>query len=154
MKRIRDPRDFWSGLLFIAFGAGAVVFGRQYEFGTAAEMGPGFFPAVLGSLLALMGVIACARSIRSGKAEAAMTAIRARPVLLVLGSVMAFAVALPRLGVIAASMLLVVVSRFAAPGFRWLEVLVFASLLTVSCALVFVWGLKMPMLLWPAFLGG
>jgi hypothetical protein len=154
MKRLRDPRDFWSGVLFIAFGAAAVVLGRRYAFGSVAEMGPGFFPTVLGSLLALMGVIACARAVRPGKAEAGIGAVRARPVVFVLGSVVAFAVALPSLGLVVASMLLVVLSRLAAPGFRWVEVLVFASLLTLSCALVFLWGLKMPMLLWPAFLGG
>jgi hypothetical protein len=154
MKRIRDPRDFWSGVLFITFGMGAVVLGRRYAFGTAAEMGPGFFPTVLGCLLALMGVIACARSIRPGHPEAAMGAIRARPVVVVLGSVMAFAFALPKLGLVVASMLLVVLSRFASPGFRWVEVLVFSCLLTFFCAAVFVWGLKMPMLFWPAFLGG
>jgi Tripartite tricarboxylate transporter TctB family len=154
MKRIRDPRDFLSGLLFVAFGAGAVVLGRRYTFGTTAEMGPGFFPTVLGSLLALMGVVACGRSLRTGAPAAAMDRLRARPVVLVLGPVVGFAVALPKLGLVVASMLLVVLSRFAAPGFRWVEVLVFSCLLTLLCAAIFVWGLRMPMLLWPAFFGG
>jgi hypothetical protein len=63
-------------------------------------------------------------------------------------------VVLPKLGLVVASMLLVIVSRLATPGFRWVEVLVFGSILTAFCAAVFVWGLKMPMPLWPTFLGG
>lgn len=153
-KTIRDPRDFWSGVLFIAIGLAAVVLGRRYSFGTASSMGPGFFPSVLGSLLAVLGLIACLRSIRRTKAVVVMGAIRLLPLVVVLASVVLFAVALPKLGLVVASMLLVATSRLAAPGFRWLEVLVFGSLLTVFCAAVFVWGLKMPMSLWPPFLGG
>jgi hypothetical protein len=54
---------------------------------------------------------------------------------------------------VAASLLVVGMSRTAAPGFRWVEVLVFGAALTLFCTAVFVWGLKMPMPLWPAFPG-
>lgn len=153
-RRIRDPRDFWAGLLFIAAGLAAVVLGRSYPFGTTASMGPGYFPAILGWLLVALGAIAAARSLRPGKAVAALGAIRARPVVMVLVSVAAFAVALPTLGFVVASMLVVVLSRTAAPGFRWVEVLVFGAGMTALCAAVFIWGLKIPMPLWPPFLGG
>jgi hypothetical protein len=153
-RRIRDTRDFWSGVLFLAFGGGAVVLGRRYPFGTTAEMGPGFFPTLLGSLLALMGVIACARSMRRAKAEAHIPTIHWRPVVIVLGSVAIFAIALPALGLVVASMLLLVLSRFAAPEFRWGEVVLFGAALTAACTMVFVWALKMPMLIWPTFIRG
>lgn len=154
MRRIRDPRDFWAGALFVAAGLAAVVLGRRYSFGTAASMGPGWFPAVLGWLLVGLGLLTAGRSLRPGKALAELGAVRWRPVVMVLGSVAAFAVALPRLGLVAASLLLVVVSRAAASGFRWVEVLVFGVALTLFCTAVFVWGLKLPMALWPPFLGG
>lgn len=153
MKRIRDPRDFWAGVLFIGAGAAAIVFALGHPFGTTAAMGPGYFPTVLGSLLIVLGVIVAGRSLRPSKALVAMGAARMRPLVLVLASVVAFGVTLPRLGLVIASMLLVVVSRAAAPGFRTVEVVVFGAALTVFCTAVFVWGLKMPMALWPAFLG-
>lgn len=153
MRRIRDPRDFWAGVLFIAAGVATVVGARRYPFGTTASMGPGYFPTVLGALLAVLGVAAAARSLRPARAQAAMSAPRVRPLVLVLASVAAFGVALPRLGMIVASLLLVGVSRAATPGFRWVEVLVFGAALTLLCVGVFVWGLEMPMPLWPAFLG-
>ncbi len=153
-KRIRDPRDFWAGLLFIAAGLAAVVLGRSYPVGTTASMGPGYFPAILGWLLVALGAIATARSMRPGKPVATLGTLRARPVVMVLVSVAAFAVALPTLGFVVASMLVVVLSRTAAPGFRWVEVLAFGAGMTALCAAVFVWGLKIPMPLWPPFLGG
>jgi hypothetical protein len=153
MKAIRNPRDFWAGLLFLAAGLAAVALGRGYPVGTTASMGPGYFPRVLGGLLAVLGLVAAVRSLRPAPAVVAMPAFRARPFLMVLVSVAAFAVALPKLGLVAASMLLVVLSRMAAPGFRWVDVLVFGAGLTAFCTAVFVWGLKMPMALWPAFLG-
>lgn len=154
MRGIRDPRDFWAGVLFVAAGAATVVGARRYSFGTTAAMGPGYFPTVLGALLAFLGVLAVAHSLRPARARVAMAVARPRPLVLVLLSVVAFGVALPRLGMVAASLLLVGVSRAAAPRYRWVEVLVFGAALTAFCVGVFVWGLAMPMPLWPAFLGG
>jgi hypothetical protein len=116
-------------------------------------MGPGYFPRVLGGVLVVLGVIVALRSLRPAETVVALS-VRFRPLVMVLASVVAFAVALPKLGLVVASMLLVVLSRMAAPGFRWVEVLVFGAGLTAFCTAVFVWGLKMPMALWPAFLGG
>jgi hypothetical protein len=153
MRRIRDPRDFWAGALFVAVGAAATVLARRHPFGTTASMGPGYFPAVLGGLLAAVGLVLAGRSLRPSRARVAIAAASARPVVLVLASIVAFGVALPRLGMVLASLLLVAVSRTAAPGFRWVEVSVFAAALTLFCTAIFVWGLKMPMPLWPAFPG-
>lgn len=154
MKAIRNARDFWAGALFIAAGVAALVLGRGYDVGTTAAMGPGYFPRALGGLLAVLGAVTVARSLRPATAIVALPPTRARPVVLVLLSIVAFGVALPRLGLVAASMLLVITSRAAAPGFKWIEVLVLGAGLTVFCVAVFVWGLGMPMALWPPFLGG
>ncbi|MHB8493814.1 MAG: tripartite tricarboxylate transporter TctB family protein [Casimicrobiaceae bacterium] len=55
MLRIRHPKDFWSGALFIAVGVGAIVLGSKYTLGSAARMGPGYFPRLLGILLVALG---------------------------------------------------------------------------------------------------
>lgn len=56
--KIRNPKDFWSGVMFLAtgvfFAAWAVT---HYQMGTAVRMGPAYFPAVLGGLLAVLGLI-------------------------------------------------------------------------------------------------
>ncbi len=154
MKRIKDTQDFWSGVMFMFFGLAAVILGRKYEFGTAAEMGPGFFPRILGYCLAALGLIAVLRSMRPGKAEASLGTFAARPAVVILGSIMGFGFALPKLGLVVASMLVMVLSRLAAPGFKVVEVVAFAAVLTLICTLAFAWGLKLPILIWPAFLVG
>ncbi len=50
--QIRNKRDFWSGMMFLIIGLLFVLLSRQYQLGTAAKMGPGYFPTVLGGLLA------------------------------------------------------------------------------------------------------
>jgi hypothetical protein len=46
---IRHPKDFWTGVIYIAFGLAAIIIGRDYEMGTATKMGPAYFPIVSAS---------------------------------------------------------------------------------------------------------
>ena len=63
MPAIRHPKDFLAGLIFVAFGIAAIVLGSGYPLGTAARMGPGYFPRILGILLIVLGgALRCARS--------------------------------------------------------------------------------------------
>ena len=55
--RIRDERDFYSGLIFILFGLATLFFARGYSLGSAVRMGPGYFPTTLGALLAGLGFV-------------------------------------------------------------------------------------------------
>lgn len=153
-RAIRNPRDFWAGVLFVAAAVAFLVLGRRYPVGTAASMGPGYFPRVLGGILAVLGLLVALRAIRPAAARVALPPVRVRPVAMVLLSVVAFGLALPKLGLVTASMLVVVLSRTAGSGFRWVEVLLLGAGLTGLCAAIFAWGLKLPMTLWPAFLGG
>ena len=52
----RNNRDFWAGAMLIATGGAAIYLARDYAFGTALRMGPGYFPSVLGGLMILFGV--------------------------------------------------------------------------------------------------
>ena len=85
---IRNPRDFWSGVLFTLLGVGALAIGSQYTLGTAARMGPGYFPRILGILLIVLGVAIALRALRV-RGEA-MPRFRVRPLVVVLGSVVLF----------------------------------------------------------------
>ena len=63
MIKIRNPRDFWSGVMFVAFGGAGIWLARAFPYGTAARMGPAYFPTLVGGLLAafgLFGVVALA----------------------------------------------------------------------------------------------
>ena len=55
--QLRNRQDFWSGVMFIALGLGFAWQASSYQMGTAARMGPGYFPFWLGIVLALLGAI-------------------------------------------------------------------------------------------------
>ena len=60
---IRAPKDFWAGLMFLAFAALAIVTASGYSMGRGGRMGPGYFPTLLGWALAFLGVILVVRSL-------------------------------------------------------------------------------------------
>jgi len=78
---IRNPKDFWAGVMFVTFGLGFVIiaagspemldklFGAKlipgYQMGGAVRMGPAYFPVLLGGLLALLGAIILLRAFAS-----------------------------------------------------------------------------------------
>ena len=54
MMSIRNPRDFWSGVLFVALGIATIVLSSKYTLGSSARRGPGYFPRILGILLIVL----------------------------------------------------------------------------------------------------
>src|SRR5256885_16873263 len=74
-------KDFWAGIFLVAIGAAAVFIARNYTFGTALGMGPGYFPTVLGALLTLFGIYLVASGLKSGEAIGGRGALRGRIVL-------------------------------------------------------------------------
>ena len=59
---VNNQKDFWSGVMFTAFGLGILVVARDYPLGTTTRMGAGFFPMVLATVLAALGVIILVRA--------------------------------------------------------------------------------------------
>lgn len=60
--KIKAPKDFWAGLMFMGFGLGFLMVAQSYRMGTAIRMGPGYFPSVLGAMLAVLGLVVFAGS--------------------------------------------------------------------------------------------
>jgi hypothetical protein len=148
--RIRNPKDFWAGVLFVAFGTAAVVLGARYNLGTAARMGPGYFPRILGILLIALGGIIAMRGLRTN--GPAIPAWRLRPTLVVLGSVVLFGLIVDRAGLALSTVVLIVLASAASTEFRWKEALLSGALLAVLAVAVFILGLKLQLPIWPTFL--
>jgi Tripartite tricarboxylate transporter TctB family len=141
--------DFWSGLLFVAIGVTVVVLAQDYRLGTAARMGPGYFPTMLGGLLALLGLtLSLPALVKDGER---LPAMRLRPLLMVLLGIAAFGLTLEYLGFVAAIIALVVVSGPADPDLMPLEIAGVAVFMVAFSTLVFVILLGLPLRLWPAF---
>jgi hypothetical protein len=150
---IRNARDFWAGAIYLALAISVIFIGRDYQFGTSARMGPGYFPTVLGAVLAIIGIVSIGRSfIRPGEA---ISAIAWRPLALVLGATVLFGLLLPRAGVLIALPCLIVVSALASRNSRP-DVTSIAALVGVVafCVVVFVKGLGVPMPLVGTWFGG
>jgi fumarate reductase subunit C len=150
---IRNPRDFWAGVIYLALAAVALWIGRNYSLGSSARMGPGYFPVVLGSILAVFGIVSIGRSLlRPGEA---ISAFAFRPLVLVLGSVALFGLLLDRVGVLIALPCLIVVSALASRHSRIDAASVSALVGMVAfCVIVFVKGLGVPMPLFGTWFGG
>lgn len=149
---IRNPKDFWSGLLFLAFGGAAVLLAQEYKLGTAFKMGPGYFPTALGGLLALVGLLAVVRSfIRPGTA---LEPFHWRLLLMVTGSTVLFGLLMRGAGLSVTVLVLVLVSSAASVYFRWRTALILAVGLIALSALLFVKGLGLPIPLIGPWFGG
>lgn len=150
--RIRHPKDFLTGLMFLLFGAAAIFFAADYNIGSAAKMGPGYFPFALGALLAALGVALLLRSVFWTKGSQAGPVFHLKPLVLILSSVVLFGLLLLPLGLLVSTTLLVVVSSLASHEFRWKEALLNAAALIFIVWVVFVYGLDFQVPIWPSFM--
>ena len=145
--RVRSPKDFWAGLIFIAIGAGFILLAQQYRLGDMHRMGPGMFPTLVGALLVLLGAIIAGRAfVLYGEA---VPQLYARPLGISLLAIVLFGLALQWLGLVAAVAVLVIVGAYAARDVRPLENLALAAVMMVFSVAVFVWLLGLPLPLWP-----
>ena len=139
---ILSKKDVWAGLMLIAIGAAAILIARDYPFGTALRMGPGYFPVVLGALLIVFGLGILAGGLRRGETIAGTWSPRAL-VLLPL-SLLLFGLLMRYAGFVPALLVLIIGSAAAGSEFKFLEVLLFALALTALAVAVFVWALGLP----------
>jgi hypothetical protein len=146
MLRVRKPRDFGAGAVFVAFGVVGLWFGRDYDLGTAAGMGPGYFPMLLSWLLIGMGLLVAGRSFAIE--GPAIERVQWRSIAAVLASVGVFGLLIERWGAAIAIAAVVVVAALGTRESRWKEVVPLAVLVAVFCVAVFIYGLKQPLPLW------
>jgi len=152
--RIRHPKDFCTGVMFLLFGAAGMFFSTEYTIGSAAKMGPGYFPFVLGACLAMLGVVCVLRSVLGEKGLQLWPVLHFRPLALVLSSVVLFALLLRPLGLPVSAILLVVLCSRASHEFRWKEALLNAAVLIFIVLVVFVYFLEFQVPVWPSFPAG
>jgi hypothetical protein len=119
-----------------------VVAARDYAMGTAMRMGPGYFPAVLGGILVLLGAWVAARGIRSGEKVKGDWGLK--PLLLVVLAIVLFGLLMSRFGLVPALVAVFVVSAAAGREFRWKEVLMLTAVMSAFTVFVLLYVLKIP----------
>ncbi len=149
--KIKSPRDFWAGLMFLGIGLFFTVWAlANYQMGTAVRMGPAYFPAVLGGLLAFLGVLTLLESLASEGPPVAK--FKYRPLILISVACVAYGYLMKPLGLVLATAALVFISALGGHEFKWKEVVILYALLIVFSVLVFVKGLTLPFPICPNFM--
>lgn len=150
--KIRNQRDFGAGVMFILVGIFFALIATQYRMGTAAKMGPGYFPFWLGVLMAFIGLLLLFNSFAKKTAEEKMPKWDFKIMLWITGSVVLYGVLLPTMGFFVAVFVLVFVSASASHDFGWKGTLLNAVILMSFTYLAFVKGLGLSFPLLPTFL--
>lgn len=144
MLRIRAEKDFWAGLLYALLAIGFLWIGRDYKMGTAARMGPGYFPLTLGWMLFGFGIVSIIRSFFTDGPP--VGGVAWKKLAIITTAILAFALLLPKFGLIFALPALVIISSTASEQSHYDSKAILALLgLTTFCILVFVKGLGVPM---------
>lgn len=161
--QIKSRKDFVSGLMFMAVGAAFSIGATNYTVGEAARMGPGYFPLMLGAMLAFLGAFVLIGSLRSTRTDGgAIGKIAWKPLLYIVGANLVFGILLggiptfgvPAMGLIAAIFAAVIISSMAGSRYAFRNSLILAVILAIGSYLVFVLGLSLQFQVWPSFISG
>ncbi len=159
--KLASQKDFYSGLMFTIVGIVFAVGATNFTVGSAARMGPGYFPLLLGILLAILGVVVTLQSFKSKAVDGdPIGSFAWRPLGFIIGANLAFGVLLvgvpalgiPAFGMIIAIYALVLIGGYARPNSSIKESLILATILAVGSYFAFVYALNLQFPVWPAFL--
>ncbi len=161
--KIKSQKDFYSGLLYTVVGAAFAYGATSYNIGTGARMGPGYFPLLLGSILAIIGGIILFKSLVVETPTGDRVGSWAwKPLSFIIAGNLLFGVLLgglpsikfPAMGLIVAIYGTTLVVSMAGDKFKLKEVLILATVLSVLSYLAFIVLLKLQFPVWPSFIAG
>jgi hypothetical protein len=146
MIQVRNPQDFWAGILFIVFGAIALWHGWDYPAGTVTQMGPGFVPRALSVALLAIGAILVLRGFAT--AGVGITPSLLRPQALILLAIIAFGLMIERFGLAPAVVVGTIVAALASRQMKWIETVTLAVVLAGTSVVLFIHLLGQSMRTW------
>jgi predicted outer membrane lipoprotein len=161
--KIKSQKDFFSGLMFMSVGVAFAWGASTYNVGEGSRMGPGYFPLVLGILLAALGAFIIFESLVVETEDGEPIGSWAwKPLGFIIGSNLVFGLLLgglpglgiPVFGLIAGIFALTIISSMAGEEHNWKEVVVLAAILAVTSYLAFIVLLKLQFPVWPSFITG
>ena len=161
--QIKSQKDFYAGLMFLIVGSAFAYFSLKYNVGTGARMGPGYFPRLLGVLLAFFGAIIIFNSLRAKITGGDLIGSFAwRPLCYIIGANLVFgillgglpSIKLPAMGLIAGIYALTFIASKAGDTFNFKEVFILSTILAIGSYLAFIVLLKLQFPVWPTFITG
>lgn len=161
--KIQSQKDFFSGLMFMAVGVAFAWGATTYNVGTGARMGPGYFPLMLGILMAVLGAAIILESLIVETEDGEkIGAFAWRPLFFIIAANLVFGVMLgglpslkiPAMGLIAGIYALTFIASLAGDTFKVKEVFILATVLSIMSYLAFIVLLKLQFPVWPTFITG
>lgn len=140
-----DHRDVTLGLTFLSLGL--LFFFLAYfrlPIGTAARMGPGLFPVILGGTLAIIGTIITVSGLLNRRKLTERVPIEGRGIVFVVLSILVFIVGIIPLGLSLTIFLSVVAAAFASKEAKLVETVLLGVGLSAFCSWLFVIALGVP----------
>lgn len=160
--KIKSQRDFFSGLMFLVVGIAFAWGATTYNVGEAARMGPGYFPLMLGIVLAALGAFIIFESLVVETEDGEPIGKWAwKPLGFVIAANLVFgillgglpSIGLPYMGMMVAIIALTFVAALAGDKFKFKEVAILSVILAIGSYLAFIMLLKLQFPVWPAFMG-
>ncbi len=157
---IKSQKDFFSGLMFMSVGAAFAWGATKYSVGTGARMGPGYFPLMLGVLLAVLGAVITFKSLVVETAGGDKVGSWAwKPLIFIILANLSFGVLLaglpsiklPAMGMIAGIYVLTFIASMAEPGWKVKNTFILSTILAIGSYIAFVVILKLQFPVWPVF---
>ncbi len=144
---LKAPQDFYCGLLYIGVGILGIWVGADYPRGTPVRLGTGVFPAILSWGLVVIGLIVMVQGLMT--AGPPIGRIAWRPVILISLAATSFALLIETAGLIIAMVVMMILARFAGDDHSNKEFGIFAVIMVLMALGIFVWGLEMPLKVFP-----
>ena len=160
---IKSQKDFFAGLMFMGVGVAFAWGATTYNVGTGARMGPGYFPLMLGVLLAIIGAaITFTALVFETEGGDKIGKWAWKPLCYIIAANVVFGILLaglpaikfPAFGMIVAIYVLTFVASMAEPGWKLKTTFILATILAVGSYLAFVLALKLQFPVWPSFITG
>ncbi|KQS59448.1 hypothetical protein ASG39_19290 [Rhizobium sp. Leaf371] len=136
-----NAKDIATGVFLIAIAAFGFFLNLENQQGTAAQMGPGYMPMLIFSLLAILGVAVIVGGLRNGPDPLERWALK--ELVLILGAMAAFGVLIERLGLALSVATVVIISTLADRSHSLRSVAGLTIALVAICWLVFILGLNL-----------
>ncbi len=160
---IKSQKDFYSGLMFMGVGVAFAWGATTYNVGSGARMGPGYFPLMLGIMMAILGAAITFMALvveTEGGGKIGKWAWKPLSFIILanlvfgifLGGLPAFK--LPAMGMIVAIYALTFIASIAEPGWKVKNTFILATALALGSYVAFVLVLKLQFPVWPAFITG
>jgi hypothetical protein len=146
MLRVKSPQDLGAGQVFMLIGLAGLYFGSELAFGTAARMGPGYFPTLLSILILAIGIVVGLRALTVEGPP--VEPVQLRPIAFVVAAILIFGVLIEFVGLALTAVLLTLLAAFARRDVKLAETLLLGAGLAIFAVTVFVYLLGQPLPAW------